>query len=151
MSAMISFIKTYSLPIQDTLYIANCSYLTQHLIHCANLEICALLQMPDNFWIEWLCFFIGYVLCYFKVAPALISGKGHKNQSMQELGTIFGVVAVAISLSSVVKKLSIEDRALYMSCTAYAMIFYFHIDSFMEHDTFKNRTIILEGQGVERI
>lgn len=29
--------------------------------------------------------------------------------------------------------------------------FYLHIDSFMEHDTFESRTIILEGQGVERI
>ena len=28
---------------------------------------------------------------------------------------------------------------------------YFYIDSFMEHDTFESRTIILEGQGVERI
>lgn len=124
---LVAFIYAIAkISIQDTLYIANCSYLTQHLIHCANLEICALLQMPDNFWIGLLCFFIGYVLCYFKVAPALISEKGHKNQSMQELGTTFGVVAVAISLSSVVKKLSIENRALYMSCTAYAMIFCFY-------------------------
>ena len=27
--------------------------------------------------------------------------------------------------------------------------FYFYIDSFMEHDTFERRNIILEGQGVE--
>ena len=27
----------------------------------------------------------------------------------------------------------------------------FYIDSFMKHDTFESRNIILEGQGVERI
>lgn len=112
--------------IQDILYIANSSYLTQHLIHCANLEICAFFKMADNSYIEIMCFAIGYVLCYFKVAPALISEKGCKKQSLQELGTTFGVIAVAISLSAVVKELSIENRVLYMSCVAYAMIFCFY-------------------------
>lgn len=112
--------------IQDILYIANCSYLTQHLIHCANLEIAAFFRVTDNSYIEIACFAIGYVLCYFKVAPALISEKGYKKQSLQELGTTFGVIAVAISLSAVVKELSVENRVLYMSYTAYAMIFCFY-------------------------
>ena len=34
---------------------------------------------------------------------------------------------------------------------AYRTFFYFYIDSFMKHDTFERRNIILEGQGVERI
>ena len=34
---------------------------------------------------------------------------------------------------------------------AYRTFFYFYIDSFMKHDTFESRNIILEGQGVERI
>lgn len=114
------------IPIQDAIYIANCSYLTQHLIHCINLEICALLRLPDNLYIEILCFIIGYLICYFKAVPVLVSGKGNKSRSMQELGTTFGVIAVAISLSAVVKELSAANRALYMSCTAYAMIFCFY-------------------------
>lgn len=32
---------------------------------------------------------------------------------------------------------------------AYRTFFYFYIDSFMKHDTFESRNIILEGQGVE--
>ncbi len=112
--------------IQDMLYLANCSYLTQHLIHCINLEICALFKMTDKSYIEFICFLMGYVFCYFKAAPALISRKGHKNQSVRELGTTFEVMAVVISLSAVVKELSAANRALYMSCTAYAIIFCFY-------------------------
>ena len=124
---LIAFIYAIAeVPVRDILYIANGSYLTQHFIHCINLEICALFRIADNSYVELGCFVVGYVICYWKAAPALISRKGHKNQSLQELGTTFGVIAVAISLSAVVKELSAANRALYMSCTAYAMIFCFY-------------------------
>ena len=124
---LVAFIYAIAdISMQDILYIANCCYLTQHLIHCVNLEINAFFRMTDNLYIEITCFAIGYVLCYFKVAPVLISEKGYTKQSLQELGTTFGVIAVAISLSAVVKELSIENRVLYMSCVAYAMIFCFY-------------------------
>ena len=114
------------LPVQDILFITNCSYLTQHFIHCVNLELCAVFQMSDSIWIEGSCFLIGYLLCYFKFAAALISRKGQKNKSLQEIGTTVGVIAVAITLSAVVKELTEGNRTLYISCMAYAMIFCFY-------------------------
>ena len=124
---LVLFVYTIAeISIQDAIYIANCSYLTQHLIHCVNLELCVLVNKPSNFWIEWGCFLVGYLLCYFKIAPALISRKGYKNQSFQEMGTIFAVMAVAISLSAVVKELSSENRVLYLCGIAYAIIFCFY-------------------------
>ena len=57
---LVAFIYAIAdISMQGILYIANCCYLTQHLIHCVNLEIDAFFRMPDNLYIEIASFAIG--------------------------------------------------------------------------------------------
>ena len=119
-------LSTWKIHIKEALFLVNCSYLTQHLIHCLYLEVEASLHLQTAIWLEILLFVLGYLVCYFKVAPVLIPKMEDRKQSIDEIWTTLGVLAVAILLSSIVKQLSAENQILYMSCTAYAMLFCFY-------------------------